>query len=220
MLVMAATGSLALGGCSAGGDEAGASPWPVRVQAILDDHETSPFVRSVMEDGVVTIAEAREAVSGFTTCLAGHGLGYSTWSDRDGWPFANESSPSHVVYTQEMQDNGFSCQIEWLGIDALNELGQAMYANPAGEAEEVLTARCLVRNGLVPEGFSGQDFREFERPFLVTSPDEQEHVRAFQREREAVLPGGVEWLSHEVTACRVDHRFDLANGTATEWLND
>ncbi len=205
---------LVLSGCSGYAHaRAAGETWADVIETIKRDPATTEFIRDVLADGEVTVAEAREAVEQFGACMADNGLGYWVEEDPSGWPLTGEQT---VLWSpaphqpDQWDDASFGCQEAWLGITwPLNELGREMQMNPFNEDPDDLTARCLVRNGLAPEGFDGGDLREFQRPFHFWTGDARGEREAAERQATAVLPGGATWLSAEVGECRLDHRFDL-----------
>ncbi|MCL2595434.1 MAG: hypothetical protein FWD83_07950 [Promicromonosporaceae bacterium] len=144
-------------------------PWAAEIERAYRAAE-SDFVRAILADGIIERHEAREAMYRFVECMAEQGKpvefiewedSFSFWTDdpNDEWGMDFPDSPGRVVYDY--------CQAQWLGNswEALTiwMLWEDIQRNPTNidvNSMDDAIAECLVRNGLAPEGFTGQHYRE------------------------------------------------------------
>ncbi|MDR1294684.1 MAG: hypothetical protein LBK59_06970 [Bifidobacteriaceae bacterium] len=129
----------------------------------------SDFVRGVLADGEVTVAEFTEAKEKTLACLADAGIDASYQPlDSSGQEFLTTSAD--VEFTQSQISADKECHTTWMG--GILELYNSRLVNPDDEDMEVLTVACLVRTGLAPEGFTVSDLRELEeRQSVEYGPD-------------------------------------------------
>lgn len=141
--------SAAVAGCS--GSEPGAGAWEAEYAWALE-MATSDFERSVLADGEITRAEYEEATQRFLDCVNDQGASVATL-DQGGY-FIYEISGDLDLY-DEISDE---CRI------GTNDLIETLYVdqitNPDNVDFEELTVDCLVRAGLVEEGFTVAEFHE------------------------------------------------------------
>jgi len=153
-MIAAVAGALA--GCASGSDpQVGASPYADKFDQALADAQ-SDYVRGVLADGDITAEEFTDARQRVEDCLRSAGVG--------GWYMTNSWGRVNLEYSGELADTKrealSTCENQWMG--PIHYLYEEILINPTNESWDDVMARCLVRKGLVPEGFSGHDWSEIE----------------------------------------------------------
>jgi hypothetical protein len=148
----------------------------------------SDFVRGVLEDKVITAEEYREALQGQVTCLNDAGTDARLGP---GGELEIDVQPSDEIMDQ--------CWRQWDG--GISGLYGNLRRNPDKLDHYELMAACFVRQGLAPEGFSGQDFHEWLLATGIQVPGQDTPVAPSPA---PTLPGGVSWDDSRVGACYDD----------------
>jgi hypothetical protein len=193
--------------------------------------------KEVLADGKITEAEVKELTGLYTDCLNKAGIqttvdenyavSYSYGGDitRGQWETLTEEKKQE--YDTAGNDN-FSKSLSECSqgtIGGIGDLYAQMKVNPAKLEYNELYAQCLVRRGIVPEGFTGDDFKYYQEQ---ESPDNgieviddviyKDGVEIGRMEiiggmhmwpdnvppqvaKEVILPGGVALASPEVNKC-------------------
>lgn len=118
---------------------------------------SSALLAAVVEDGVITESELNSVRTGFVECMAGRGW-YVTLQDRDRYDVdltddqAAKVSPGVDITDKDSKDcerqSGFWAVSFYFGIRR----------NPENLDERQIMASCLARKGLVPAGYTSNDF--------------------------------------------------------------
>lgn len=127
------------------------------------DLSDSDFVRSILADGKVEVSELQDAQRHLTTCMAEAGYSIRLGFDSDGlpteaWETGHDTEPFTDAEMDAMQTAYGPCRDRWMGL--ADTLFQYVQTNPNNEDWDGLVAGCLVRHGMVAEGFTGQDHKE------------------------------------------------------------
>ena len=204
------------------------SPWA----ALFDEgwEEGNDFTRAILADGVITSAEHMAAQEHAVQCMQMAGI--EVWLNFDNIAADPLGRPQIESYegTPEQEVIQFECLMEIGHIDWLyNNLNM----NPNNEDPFDIIAACLVRNGIVPEGFTGLDFAEVnfrnsnavidgrtyfggvpaeEYPYARQELDENGELQWVVEypldyvPEPVLLPGGVDINSPEAWQCQSDPR--------------
>lgn len=203
-LFLVIAGAVAMGTLLAGCSGVGApqpetqSPW---AEAFAEAMATeSAFVRSVLADGEVTAEEFGEAQSRVVQCLKDGGISANYRTDEWGQSLLTITG----TLSEEQRDVELSCEEQWMG--SIQSLYWGMLTNPQRLKPSDAVAACLVRRGLVDEGFSGKDWDEIMAPFTVVHGDGAPEPPPDDALSESpilapALPGGKSVDDHEVVGC-------------------
>lgn len=137
----------ALSACASTTDH---DPYHERTQA-AQDAATSDFENRVLSDGEIDRVEYEEAMNRFAECMASLGVEV-TYENQSGY-FISEVAD--LARYDEFVDGcrvGTNFLIEPLYVDIL--------VNPENLEPEDAIAECLVRHGVAPSSFEGEDFRQ------------------------------------------------------------
>ncbi|MCL1900424.1 MAG: hypothetical protein FWG11_07960 [Promicromonosporaceae bacterium] len=158
--------ALLAGACAPATGEPYSSPWAAEFAEVYARAE-SDLVRAIVADGELTLAEMREAIAATNACfrdvevefgvvgtvettLAEDGLGGFTLR-------TGHVEPWHDV-DQELRSAIADCEFRyWNDLWILWDL---IRLNPDAEDFDGLVLDCLVRNSVVPQGFTYHQFRE------------------------------------------------------------
>ncbi len=150
LLVLGATWCL-LAACSgessaSGGDAVDpADPWGAAYEQAIEN-SSSEFVRQVLEDHQIADAELAESQDSLVACLREQGFE----------PLVTTDQGRRTVSVPANADG--SCEDLWAG--PIESLYWEQRRNPENADEYALVAACLVRTGLAPEQFTGDDLAE------------------------------------------------------------
>ncbi|MDR0436472.1 MAG: hypothetical protein LBH11_06935 [Propionibacteriaceae bacterium] len=153
------------------------NPYADRIQDARD-RAPNEFIRQILEDGLVTEAEYADMRQRVVDCVRDSGSSIVTYYEQDEygrWSLAQEywGEPSAV----DLQISG-DCSHEWTGV--AESLYWDMRSNPNNEDWDDLVAQCLVRHGLVPKGFTGEDYvqlqDEYSALFMELVPGSWEEI--------------------------------------------
>lgn len=113
----------------------------------------SKFVRTVLEDGVISDGEYAEMTQKFSTCLSGSGITFNGFDPDGGFkiPAAPNGGDTHAIVNRCSDESGQTA------IGALHDL---MAINPDNQDASKVMAECLVKNDAVPKGYDAKQFRE------------------------------------------------------------
>jgi len=147
---------MSLAGCSNSGSAV--SEMPRLSGEFLTVYETteSDFIRAVVEDGELTLAEMREAAELANNCFEAVGSGFRV-IEPGGFTvwLSSEDAEAESI---ESERAAFECEMRY--IDELRSLWHLANFGAEGVDFDELIAECLVRNDLVAVGFTGQHFQE------------------------------------------------------------
>ena len=204
------------------------SPWAVMFDEGLE--EGTDFTRAILADGVVTSAEHLAAQEHAVQCMQMAGI--EVYLDFEFVASDPLGRPEILTYegTPEQETVKFECLME---LNHVYWLYNYLNLNPNNEDWSSLIAACLVRNGLVPDGFTGRDWDEVafrnsnavidgrtyfggvpaeEYPYARQELDENGELQWVLDEPEdyvpepVLLPGGVDIMSPEARQCEFDPR--------------
>ncbi|MDR2619605.1 MAG: hypothetical protein LBC29_00500, partial [Propionibacteriaceae bacterium] len=123
------------------------------------EYAPTEFVRDVVRDGVVSAAEMAESQSRVLECIAQSGLGITAYYLDNGFGLAEltfAAAENRIDAIDKQQEIVADCEFKWMTYIGIIYYG--MMTNPNHENWDDLVAACLVRKGLVPEGFNGRDY--------------------------------------------------------------
>jgi len=199
-----------LAGCNRAEDSA-SNPWAAEFAAAYASTQ-SDFVRRVLEDGVIDSVEIRESQERHLGCLTDAGIPAVLVDDaeRPGGRFIAYSGDAwRAPENQPIIDHCFN---EWEG--SIPELYWGTTNNPYNENIDDMVAACLVRNGIVPEGFTGRDYHELFVAAgtdieLVESADGTLTLPEYIPHVPIILPGGANIEEGVAWQCHLNPRHDL-----------
>lgn len=210
-------GALAVVGCASQVDDAEpasiSGPWAQEFRRVHDE-ATTDFVRAVVEDGELTLAEMREAVARTLECWGdlGYAPGDRQINEIDGTfqPFIRHFNDAGEPI--ELHDpNAVACELDYF--NELRILWDLIRVNPDAEDFDELAAECLVRNDLAEPGFTGRHFREAAMAcaVVITDPENPTSPEDGQAPHDAndptcrpQLPGGTYLDEGTAWDCRMD----------------
>jgi len=135
--------------CSAAEPEPGiygtGNGWGDVIQQI--SNEGDDFVKAVLADGVISDMEVQESLKKIEACYAGYNATVSY--DKYGFESVHSLDGKH----DPLKIMG-ECAFADGGIFVLHD---QMRRNPKNQDTDELVAACLVRKGIVEQGFTGQD---------------------------------------------------------------
>lgn len=153
-----------LGGCDGAGTAEGpaqpvpaagvpefSGPWAAEFSRTYAG-ATSDFVREALADERISDAEHARAVEAFTTCLAEIGIEFRGFDTQNGG-YSTSTAP-HGQDTHELVSG---CEAS-SGYGDIGMLHDVVTTNPENLDMPTLIAQCLVREGVVPAGYSGSDY--------------------------------------------------------------
>jgi hypothetical protein len=192
---------LALAACSASSGDA-RSPYAQDLAEAATSAK-SDFVRQILEDGQVLGSEYDEAKQRHLECLVAAGVTARYTADESG----RENLVVDGELTPVQTDAEFDCYEAWMG--SIGEFYWAMKLNPENTDNHTLVAACLVRNGLVPTGFTGADWEEAVRQVSeIHEADSEGNDLVVQiptmSASDLVLPGGRTMDDPDITSCQID----------------
>jgi hypothetical protein len=155
-------GALSLSSCSAQSspkeEPTFFGPWAVEIQRAYQK-ASDPTIREILRDGEVSAAEMEEIRQKQISCLAQLGVEvYELNPDGSGSVRAPQAPGESVdVIQQRASDLQMQCDRE-TGWSDISYLYHEMMRNPDNRDTASLMAECLTRMGLVPDGYTGQDY--------------------------------------------------------------
>ena len=179
------------------------NPYAAEFEASMDG--ASDYTRGILADGVITEAEFADMRSHHIQCLTDGGLDAKYEVGYDGtWQFSLTFIAGTETDAQRQTDT--DCQYKWA--DGILSLYNAVMTNPRNEDVWPLVADCLIRHGLVPEGFSAKDAEEIWEQ-ITTRVDENGNVTPAPGGGVVPnLPGSGKSLGDpDVSACRDNPQF-------------
>ncbi|XBH20715.1 hypothetical protein V5R04_10805 [Jonesiaceae bacterium BS-20] len=186
---------LVLASCSV--DQLEEAPYAAEYAAALAG-TNSDYVKAMLEDGEVTVAEIKDAQGQFISCLADAGI-EGFFADT-GFGYDNLTIAGELTIEQE--DSETECYIQWLG-DA-EGLFHSQVINPNNEDFDSLVAQCLVRKNLVPVGFTGKDFKELLEASTTAEILGAGEKVVFSETSEIILPGGISLEDPDASLCTMN----------------
>jgi len=173
-------------------------PYQARFDELRADAE-SDFVRTLLEDGTITEAEFEEALHSEVQCLRDAGL--NPVIETDDLDVKYIAMPSDEVGAQ----GETNCWEKWDG--GIVDLYPEMRRNPNNVTQYDLWAACLVQQGLVPAGLTGDQLREVLEPAGQeggAGVDGETWEGAPPEDPDPALPNGLRPLSDDTHGCMVD----------------
>ncbi|MDR2973674.1 MAG: hypothetical protein LBV00_03015 [Propionibacteriaceae bacterium] len=205
----------AMGGLSAcspgeGDDFDAAGPYAAQFRQEYE-RAKSDYVREVLADGKVDVQELQDAQQHMVSCMEERG--YVLFYDVDRYGLSNQTMDmSHGPwdnFTAAEQEEALAaertCEDAWMG--GIGSLYHMVRVNPNDEDWSGLIAACLVRHGLAPEGFTGQDWDDLigqNATYYDTSTmDPNQPPPNQEPSAPMVLPGGHDMSEPEARKCRI-----------------
>jgi hypothetical protein len=162
----------------------------------------SDYVRAVLEDGRITEAEFAEAQQSVVACLSDLDITARYVKDELGLTSLEVTGELNA----EESKAELKCEEEWMG--QIHYLHDLAITNPNGEDWNSLIAACLVRKGLAPGDFGGDDYAELIEPMGTTiapaESDEPGMHSLSPPETMPTLPGGISLDDPGVRACEAN----------------
>lgn len=208
-LVWTTVGALAclmmLAGCGASAGTSAtvpkdpSDPYAAEYTAAIDA-SSSDFVRQVLADHKITDQEFAESEDRYAACLKDAGIE----------PYRQDTEAGTKTYStvalpagDEASEAATTCSAQWLG--EIESIYSAGLQNPTNEDWWVLVARCLVDQGVVPEGTTGKDVNDTMTQLgtrFGSAEGSDEPVKiAGPQNPDATFPGGVRPDSAEAAPC-------------------
>ncbi|MDR1426465.1 MAG: hypothetical protein LBJ08_01725 [Bifidobacteriaceae bacterium] len=188
--------SVALAGCASQDDrETNSDPFAAEFEAEIAATD-SDFIREVLTDHVISQGEISEALSLFSDCVADVGVMLSS--------LAIETYTAPTAQVEAHRDEVRDCESRYYA--PINYLVGTMERNPDNRDWDELTVECLVREGLVPEGYTVTEYKEvMSRAFdqITANSDGTQHTQ-YAVEPDLKFPGGTDPKSNEVGECQED----------------
>lgn len=196
-VIASAVTLLALVACAA---NPSAEPYDDEIARAADTAQ-SDYVRQILSDGQITAAEVRDSQKQNLACL--NNAGISAQYVDNGAGYSNLETVGEMGAAE--LDTMAECSARWVG--QIESISVDQITNPQNKDYDALIAACLVRKSLVPEGFTGADFRELLAQTSQSSeqntPDESGTVEVGVT-GDIVLPGGVSMSNPQATLCRMN----------------
>lgn len=155
----------------------------------------SHFLKQVLEDHEITDAEFSEAQNRFEKCLNDAGIETSRYSI--------SNAPSTITEVAVVGNGGDqpgfqTCTERW--IDGIDMYSVIRY-NPENVYWFELVTRCLVNNGVAPEGLTVAEVEGAASKVGVWHSEGKDYPPT---DTNPVLPGGARWLDPMVRKCETD----------------
>jgi len=152
---------VALGACGAE-QEVPYPAWKAEFDRALARDDLSDFQRTVLEDYDVSDAEYDEARQGFSGCMTDAGFdvklnpdgGYTVEDPSITWDSNDDERGDATARFETVHDQ---CSAQFL--DQLSVLYIAITGNPEKRDMDEMIVECLVRNNVVAEGFTKEEYR-------------------------------------------------------------
>ena len=164
-LLLAAT-SILFGCAQSHQEEATSHPWEEEFQRIYAQTE-SDLVRAIVADGVLTLAEMREAAEATLACLRFVEQDFAHIEEvrfdieetgDGGFRAGMEHISPFLEIDRELMDAASECELRYW--NDLWILWDNIRVNPEAEDFDDLVHDCLVRNSVIPPNMTMQNFRE------------------------------------------------------------
>jgi len=178
--------------------EANAGPYSGMFRQVLDDPDISGYVKTILSDGKVDSFEFRDAQEHVITCLNQADIEASYIKDQFGQVGLSASADASDPQTGQAIAQ---CQTEWMG--PIQDLYWKVFSNPANANLNDLIAACLVRKGLAPAGFTGQDYVDLLGDPVSVDTEGVTITEMKEPTEDILLPNGVSLSDPEVTACQL-----------------
>ncbi len=155
-------------GCSVEGSGQGSSgPRPTFTGPYAAEFEkyyglaTTDFEREVIATGEISDAAYAEMEERFSSCLADHGIEFSGFEENGA--YETSSAPGGADATVALVNE---CA-ESSGANTIGLLHDIMFRDPENVGAPAMMAECLLRTGIVEDGYTAEDFtRDEEGRFL------------------------------------------------------
>ena len=129
-------------------------PWAADFRQAYNKTE-DPFLKSVLEDGVISDEEFSEVKQAYLKCMESLGFAGVTINDDGSGGF---TPPQGADFTPEEINGMDKGCLEESGVITILPLYNGPRVNPDNIPFETLMADCLVRFGLESPGYSGNDY--------------------------------------------------------------
>ena len=160
---------LALGACSPTQSIELAGPWSAEFEAAYEE-AGDPFVRGVLEDGVVTDQEYAEMFEAFSSCMAAVGVTLREAPEADGGGISYTFPDS--VTADEAHEAEVRCSSE-SGEYPIGALYHMVRRNPENLDEHEIVWECMIAQKIVAASYSIEDFaRDWDESTLPFAGDE------------------------------------------------
>jgi len=194
---------ITLAGCSASPQSV--NPYAAQFAQAAEDAQ-SDYVRSILAKGTISASDLKDAEQHDVACLAGAGIDASYKTNE--WGIDQLTVVSAKGETSDEMADQANCDAQWMG--PILTLYTQQYTNPDNQDWNGLVAACLVRKGLAPSGFTGQDYANLigqnGTPFDSSSmtPDSNGIINiTATAPATIVIPGGGSLSDPTAVACTV-----------------
>lgn len=174
-----------------------ANPYAEEISRALDN-ASSDYVREILSDGQITAAEARDSQKQNVACLSDAGISAEYIDSGAGYESLVTVDAQGATADSAMS----SCHKKWVG--EIESIYVSQISNPQNKDFDALIAACLVAKKLVPEGFTGADFRELIAQTSLESSSSAEGSVAVDVTGDIILPGGESMSNPQAVMCQVN----------------
>lgn len=105
-------------------------------------------IRDYLRDEVITEAEKQEVTEAFRTCMVSHRLTFDDFEDGGGYTYGIAA----VSSADEANEIATNCENE-TGVFEVVQMYFLIRANPSNEDRTPEIVACLIRSGVVPQGY-------------------------------------------------------------------
>ena len=160
------------------------------------EHARSDFVKEVLADDEISVAEFDEALNSMVDCLQTAGI--------DAIIEESDSGVGQVIWPTDHEDMAAvrKCEQEWDG--GIIQLYRLVWENPNNVPIEDIQAACLVQEGMVPKGFTGEELAQLHSlasEEIYHSEDGSEATIKPVVNPTPTLPGGTPLYSDQTEDC-------------------
>ncbi|MCA5891936.1 hypothetical protein LEP48_01045 [Isoptericola sp. NEAU-Y5] len=188
---------LTTSGCATSSEIDMSAPYAAEFETAYQQAK-SDYVREALSDGEVEAAELQDAQRHVLECLSQAGISARYETDE----FGQTAMVVTGDETPEQLKADVACHGEWMG--RIEELYARTTGNPANEDWDTMVAACLVRHGLAPEGYSGQDYAELSMQGAVTVDLSEGGGEQTEAAAPQILPGGADLNEGEALECQIN----------------
>lgn len=170
--------------------------------------KANDFQFAILKDNKITDAEYLEAQDRYVDCMAGHGFTITADGIGNGYTYLYNLEDSNAINV------GIECDRSTIG--PIESLFFLVRDNPNKENMPDVYARCLVKAGVAPAGFTGSDLDALQPPGVIieiptatNGSDEPDTLERFpdldlEVAEEVIIPGGKSLNSPEAEECFVN----------------
>lgn len=170
-IVLAAALLVTLAGCASEGELDVSCPWASEFEYAHDQSDNSSD-ESAIADGVITDQEYAETIERLRECLDAAGITLSVSGHSLQYDPGNDPDRAHATFTR--------CSGE-TGEDYIGWLYNGMRRNPDNLNESDIIVACLIKEGLVNPGYSGDDYERDAQAQTLPFADDDTAQRTYEK---------------------------------------